>query len=82
MPSRRPLFSAPGSLKYMSAEPCSTNQCFCHSPPGLDFISHPFLQFNSSWGEGTGMVGTTVVLVSSLVGRLSPNLVGEGVVGG
>ena len=51
-----------------------------HGKPALS--SHPFLQFNSSWGEGTGMVGTIVLLVSSLVGRLSPNFVGEGVVGG
>ena len=80
IPSNNPLFSALGSLKYMRAVPCRTNQCLCQSLAGLDFMSQPFFRLSSSWGDGAGIwliLGTVsgagrleagVVLVTSSLG--------------
>ena len=62
IPSKRPLFSAAGSRKYIRAVPCNTNQCLCQSFVGLCFINQPFFRFNSSWGEGMGICGAILEL--------------------
>lgn len=66
MPSIRPLFSALGSRKYMSAVPCNTNQCLCQSLVGLCFISQPFFRFKSSCGDGIGICGTVTLALSGV----------------